>query len=283
MRFGLDHPRKDLEQNTIATFNVLEAMRANGVNAIAFASTGSIYGDATLFPTPEDAPFPGQTSLYGASKLAAEGLIAAYCEGFGMQAWIFRFASILGERYTHGHVFDFYAAARRSERAWRCSATGASVNPIFTSATASTRSSSHAAHPREVQSFQPRYRRILRGQRFPLAGSRRSRYFPGNSFIAAASAVGLATVHSFFSIREGSGRSVGSRTLDPRGYRQYIDWLKSNRWVLERRLWRASRALVWQTLKVSHKHSGCRHMRVTVAVLWHLGCVTAACLARRRA
>lgn len=108
VRFGLDHPRKDLEQNTIATFNVLEAMRANGVNAIAFASTGSIYGDATMIPTPEDAPFPVQTSLYGASKLAAEGMIAAYCEGFGMQAWIFRFASILGERYTHGHVFDFY-------------------------------------------------------------------------------------------------------------------------------------------------------------------------------
>jgi len=61
-----------------------------------------------VFPTPEDAPFPVQTSLYGASKTAAEGLIAAYCEGFGIRAWIFRFVSILGERYTHGHVFDFY-------------------------------------------------------------------------------------------------------------------------------------------------------------------------------
>jgi len=63
---------------------------------------------ATVFPTPEDAPFPVQTSLYGASKLAGEGLISAYCEGFGFSAWIFRFVSILGERYTHGHVFDFY-------------------------------------------------------------------------------------------------------------------------------------------------------------------------------
>jgi UDP-glucose 4-epimerase len=112
VRFGTDHPRKDLEQNTIATFNVLEAMRANGVSRIAFASTGSIYGEAPVIPTPEHAPFPVQTSLYGASKLACEGLIQAYCEGFGMQAWIFRFVSILGERYTHGHVFDFYRSLR---------------------------------------------------------------------------------------------------------------------------------------------------------------------------
>lgn len=108
VRFGTEHPRKDLEQNTIATFNVLEAMRANGVRRIAFSSTGSIYGEPQIFPTPEEAPFPVQTSLYGASKLAGEGLIQAYCEGFGFQGYIFRFVSILGERYTHGHVFDFY-------------------------------------------------------------------------------------------------------------------------------------------------------------------------------
>jgi UDP-glucose 4-epimerase len=108
VRFGTDHPRRDTEQNAMATQNVLEAMRLNGVQKIAFSSTGSIYGEAKVIPTPEDAPFPVQTSLYGASKLAAEGLISAYCEGFGMQAWIFRFVSVLGERYTHGHVFDFY-------------------------------------------------------------------------------------------------------------------------------------------------------------------------------
>jgi UDP-glucose 4-epimerase len=107
VRFGLDHPRKDLEQNTIATFNVLEAMRTNRVNTIVFSSTGSVYGENGMIPTPEDAPFPIQTSLYGASKLACEGLIAAYAEGFGIQSYIFRFVSILGQRYTHGHVFDF--------------------------------------------------------------------------------------------------------------------------------------------------------------------------------
>jgi UDP-glucose 4-epimerase len=108
VRFGTNHPSKDLEQNTIATFHVLEAMRVNGVRRVAFSSTGSIYGEARVFPTPEDAPFPVQTSLYGASKLAGEGLIAAYATGFGFQGYIFRFVSILGERYTHGHVFDFY-------------------------------------------------------------------------------------------------------------------------------------------------------------------------------
>ena len=108
VRFGTEHPERDLQQNTIATFNVLEAMRTNGVKRLAFSSTGSIYGEPQVFPTPEHAPFPLQTSLYGASKLAAEGMIQAYCEGFGFQANIFRFVSILGERYTHGHVFDFY-------------------------------------------------------------------------------------------------------------------------------------------------------------------------------
>lgn len=108
VRFGTNHPHKDLEQNALATFHVLEAMRANHVKRIGFASTGSVYGEAPMIPTPEHAPFPIQTSLYGASKLAAEGLIQAYCEGFNFQGYIYRFVSILGERYTHGHVFDFY-------------------------------------------------------------------------------------------------------------------------------------------------------------------------------
>jgi UDP-glucose 4-epimerase len=108
VRFGLEHPDRDLEQNILATHNVLEAMRANRIKRIAFPSTGSVYGEPQVFPTPESTPFPIQTSLYGASKLAGEGLIQAYCEGFGFQGYIFRFVSILGEHYTHGHVIDFY-------------------------------------------------------------------------------------------------------------------------------------------------------------------------------
>jgi UDP-glucose 4-epimerase len=105
---GIHHPHKDIQQNTIGTFNVLEAMRLNGIKRIVFSSTSSVYGESSIFPTPENAPFPIQTSLYGASKVAGEALISAYCEGFGLQAHIFRFVPIVGERYTHGHIVDFY-------------------------------------------------------------------------------------------------------------------------------------------------------------------------------
>lgn len=107
VRFGPAHPDRDLRQNLIATHNVLEAVRLNGVPRIAFSSTGSVYGEAKQIPTREDCPFPTQTSLYGASKVAAEAFIQAYAESFGIVADIFRFVSILGPRYTHGHVFDF--------------------------------------------------------------------------------------------------------------------------------------------------------------------------------
>jgi len=112
VRFGLKHPDRDLQQNTIGTFSVLEAMRASRVRRILFSSTGSVYGEPEVFPTAEDCPFPRQTSLYGASKLAGEGLIQAYCEGYGFTGVITRFVSIMGERYSHGHLFDFARALR---------------------------------------------------------------------------------------------------------------------------------------------------------------------------
>lgn len=113
VRHGLLHPRRDLEQNLLATHNVLEAMREHGVSRIAFSSTGAVYGDAAVIPTPEDAPFPVQTSLYGASKVAAEALLTAYAHGYGFRSSIFRFVSMLGPRYTHGHVFDFWRKLKR--------------------------------------------------------------------------------------------------------------------------------------------------------------------------
>jgi UDP-glucose 4-epimerase len=108
VRYGLEHPDRDLRQNTIGTFTVLDAMRRTGVRRIVFSSTGSVYGEPEVFPTPEDCPFPRQTSLYAASKLAGEGLVQAFCEGYGFSGVILRFVSIMGERYTHGHLFDFY-------------------------------------------------------------------------------------------------------------------------------------------------------------------------------
>jgi UDP-glucose 4-epimerase len=109
---GLAHPRRDLEENTLVTSHVLEAMRQAGASRIIFSSTGSVYGDCRVQPTPEDAPFPVQNSLYAASKLAGEGLISAYCAGYGFRGTVFRFVSIMGERYTHGHVFDFLKQLR---------------------------------------------------------------------------------------------------------------------------------------------------------------------------
>ena len=111
------YPDKDIKQNTLVTFNVLESMRKNNVKKIIFSSTGSVYGEAKVFPTPEDTAFPVQTSLYGASKLACEGLISAFSESFGINSVIFRFVSILGERYTHGHVFDFYKQLKNNPNA----------------------------------------------------------------------------------------------------------------------------------------------------------------------
>ncbi len=107
IRGGLALPRRDLEQNTIVTFNVLEAMRAADARRIVFASSAAALGEPSIFPTPESCAVPVQTSLYGASKLACEGLISAYCEGYGFEGYAFRFVSLLGPRYPHGHVFDF--------------------------------------------------------------------------------------------------------------------------------------------------------------------------------
>jgi UDP-glucose 4-epimerase len=110
---NLNEPCKCIEQNLLATQNVLEAMRSTGVRDVAFSSTGSVYGEATIVPTPENAPFPVQTSIYAASKVAAEGLLTSYAVGFDFRAWIFRFVSILGPRYTHGHVVDFWRKLRQ--------------------------------------------------------------------------------------------------------------------------------------------------------------------------
>ena len=112
VRFGLHHPSRDLEQGVIVTHHVLEASRRAKIPRFAFSSTGSVYGEPEVFPTPETCPFPTQTSLYAAAKLAAEGFIQAYAIGYGMQVCIFRFVSLLGERYTHGHVFDFIKKLR---------------------------------------------------------------------------------------------------------------------------------------------------------------------------
>jgi UDP-glucose 4-epimerase len=110
VRFGWQDTRRDLQQNVVVTLEIADAMRAAGVRRLLFSSTGSVYGETPVVPTPEDAPFPRQTSLYGASKLAAEGYLSAYAEMGELDVTVFRFVSVLGRNYTHGHVIDFVSA-----------------------------------------------------------------------------------------------------------------------------------------------------------------------------
>lgn len=114
IRHGTIDTRLDLEQNTLATYNVLEAMRIGNVKNIAFASSSVVYGEADVFPTPENYGPLIPISLYGASKLACEGLISAYSSIFGFRSWIFRFANIVGSRQTHGVLVDFIDKLRKN-------------------------------------------------------------------------------------------------------------------------------------------------------------------------
>ena len=107
IRLGTRITDTDLKQGTVATYNILEAMRVAGVQKIAFASSSVVYGENAPLPTPENHGPCMPISLYGASKQAGEGLISSWVGTFGMQAWIFRFANIIGARGTHGVIFDF--------------------------------------------------------------------------------------------------------------------------------------------------------------------------------
>lgn len=107
VKLGAEDTKIHLQQNILATYSLLEAMRKTGVGKIAFTSTSTVYGEASLVPTPENYGPLKPISLYGASKLACEALISSYCHTFDMQSWIFRFANIVGERGTHGVLVDF--------------------------------------------------------------------------------------------------------------------------------------------------------------------------------
>lgn len=107
VRLGASDTKIHFDQNILATYNFLEAMRKNSVKKVAFTSTSTIYGEAHIMPTPENYGPLLPISLYGASKLACEALIASYSHTFDMQAWIFRFANIVGPRSTHGITVDF--------------------------------------------------------------------------------------------------------------------------------------------------------------------------------
>jgi UDP-glucose 4-epimerase len=106
VRHGLEDTFRDIDRNLIVTYNILEAMRKNDVKKLLFSSTAATYGEPDKFPTPESY-HPRQTSFYGASKIGCEALIEAFSEAYGMQAWMYRFVSIQGERHPHGVTYDF--------------------------------------------------------------------------------------------------------------------------------------------------------------------------------
>jgi UDP-glucose 4-epimerase len=116
IRYGIEYTDTDLKQNTIVTYNVLEAMRVNGIKEIAFASTSTVYGEPKIMPTPEDYGPLHPISLYGASKLACEALCTSFAHTFDMKCWIFRFANIVGGRSTHGIVYDFINKLRKNPK-----------------------------------------------------------------------------------------------------------------------------------------------------------------------
>ena len=104
------------KRDILATYNLLDAMRMNDIKKIVFSSSSTIYGETPAFPLPESYGPLLPISVYGAAKLAAEGLISSFCHTFDMQGWIFRFANVVGERGTHGVIVDFINKLRKSPR-----------------------------------------------------------------------------------------------------------------------------------------------------------------------
>jgi len=113
VRVGSENPDEIYRNNVLATYNLLEVMRKHGVKRLIFTSTSTVYGEAKVIPTPEDYPtIP--ISIYGASKVACEAMIASYCHTFDMQAWIYRFANVIGKRSNHGVIYDFIMKLKKN-------------------------------------------------------------------------------------------------------------------------------------------------------------------------
>ncbi|MCD6482919.1 MAG: NAD-dependent epimerase/dehydratase family protein [Candidatus Aenigmarchaeota archaeon] len=115
VRLGVEKPDV-AKQDIIATYNLLDVMRLKNVKRIVFSSSSTVYGEAPLMPLPEDYGPLLPISVYGAAKLASEGLVSSFCHTFDMQAWIFRFANVVGLRCTHGVIFDFINKLRKNPK-----------------------------------------------------------------------------------------------------------------------------------------------------------------------
>jgi len=116
IRKGIKETDLDLKQGTMASFNVLDCMRLNNINEICFSSSSVVYGEAKEMPTSEDYGPLAPISLYGASKLACEGLVTGFSGTFNMKSWVFRFANIVGRNSTHGIIYDFVRKLEKNKK-----------------------------------------------------------------------------------------------------------------------------------------------------------------------
>ena len=107
VRYGSEDPKKDFKNNVMVTQGILEYMRKKDIKEILFASSSTVYGEASIMPTPENYGPYMPISSYGASKMANEGFITAYSHYYGIKGSIFRFANIVGKNSTHGVIYDF--------------------------------------------------------------------------------------------------------------------------------------------------------------------------------
>ena len=241
IRSGLEHPRKDIDQNIVATFNVLEAMRSNDIDGIAYASSAAALGEPSVFPTPESCSVPIQTSLYGASKMACEGLVSSYCEGFGFEGYGFRFVSVLGERYPYGHVFDFVSALRKDPTRLRVLGDGTQrksylhVQDCISAVLCAVRGRTAVDAPHRTQIYHlglPEYVELMDSVRWicdhlgvdpeiELTGGRQG-WVGDNPFV-------------FLDVSKIQATGWTPQYTIQESVRATIDWLVANPWILDRR------------------------------------------------
>jgi len=131
VRASASNPEEVFRQNVTATMRVLEAMRKYDVRELVFTSTSTVYGEATVIPTPEDYTPMEPISVYGGSKLACEAMISAYARTYGMTVWVFRFANIIGERSNHGVIWDFIHKLRKNSHELEILGDGKQIKSYF--------------------------------------------------------------------------------------------------------------------------------------------------------
>ena len=128
---GFTKHRIDLDNDVVATWTVLEAMHKNGIKELLFSSTGAVYGESIQGAFNERSGPLIPLSLYGAGKIASEAFIAAYCNLFGIKAWMFRFGNVIGERTNHGVIYDFIAKLKKSPKKLEVLGTGKGEKNYF--------------------------------------------------------------------------------------------------------------------------------------------------------